>query len=309
MRAQRAERTSRIQSLWSGYGEIVKLDLVGAVVTEVVAKRVDPPAVSPNGRADRSHARKLRSYAVEAHWYTHYASRCDEQCRVARCYGTRALSDGWLFVFEDLDAAGFPRRANAPTDREINAVLRWLAAFHATFLNTPPDGLWGQGTYWHLETRPDELARMNNQALRRAAPVLAQRLNACHYRTLLHGDAKLENFAFTAPPAGIAAAAVDFQYVGGGCGMKDVAYFFSSVFSPSQCERYADDALSYYFTQLSQELHARQPDVDARALETEWRTLYPVAWADFQRFLEGWAPGAYDNDPYAQRMLRLSLET
>jgi hypothetical protein len=276
-------------------------------VAQVVAKHVTPPKASPNGRNDRSHARKLRSYAVEARWYDRYAERCDAHCRIAHCYGTRTLAEGWLFVFEDLDAAGFPRREHVPSDNEVQAVLRWLAAFHATFLGTPPDGLWTHGTYWHLETRPDELLRLKNQTLKQAAPLLAQRLNTCRYRTLVHGDAKLDNFAFTIAPNESAAAAVDFQYVGGGCGMKDVAYFLSSVFSPSQCERHAEDALAYYFASLAKEVSVRHPDVDARALEAEWRALYPVAWADFQRFLEGWAPGDYDDDPYAHRMLRLAL--
>ena len=88
--------------------------------------------------------------------------------------------------------------------------------------------------------------------------------------------------------------------------MKDVAYFFSSVWDSSECEACAGDALEYYFEQLRLELGKRHPDVEAHTLEAEWRALYPVAWADFQRFLSGWAEGRYDDHPYAQRMVSLA---
>jgi Ser/Thr protein kinase RdoA (MazF antagonist) len=57
------------------------------------------------------------------------------------------------------------------------------------------------------------------------AAVIDQVLNNCSYQTIVHGDAKLANFCFSKEGA---VSAVDFQYVGGGCGMKDVAYFLGS---------------------------------------------------------------------------------
>ena len=57
------------------------------------------------------------------------------------------------------------------------------------------------------------------------APELDRRLRAARFQTLVHGDAKPANFCFDARRGAV--AAVDFQYVGGGCGMKDVAYLLS----------------------------------------------------------------------------------
>lgn len=85
------------------------------------------------------------------------------------------------------------------------------------------DTLWKQGTYWHLSTRPEELAKMLDSPLKQHASHIDEKLDECSFKTIVHGDAKLANFCFT--KSGTKSAAVDFQYVGGGCGMKDVAYF------------------------------------------------------------------------------------
>jgi aminoglycoside phosphotransferase (APT) family kinase protein len=313
--AVRATRGDRIQSLWGGYGELLKMDLVGMELSQVVVKHAEPPTpkrVTRVSASDRSHERKLRSYAVEMQWYREFAARCDADCRVPRSLGGRAQAGTWLFVLEDLDAAGFPGRAAYPNSDEIRAVLRWLATFHATFLDVKPEGLWSVGTYWHLATRPDELTRVRDRVLRDAASKFDARLNSCRYRTLVHGDAKVDNFCFSPKalaPVDAQVAAVDFQYVGAGCGMKDLAYFLSSVWESADCNAYAQDAISYYFRHLGAELNRRCATVDALAIEVEWRALYPVAWADFQRFLAGWAPGQYDDNPYARRMTQLAIES
>lgn len=309
--AKCATRRERIQSLWSGYGELVRMTLEGASVSDVVVKHVAPPSVSRRGRqledSVTSHARKLRSYAVEMHWYEHYAAECDDRCRVARFLGSRHQRDEWVFVMEDLDTAGFLRRPQAPSQTDVQSVLRWLANFHATFMGRRANGLWTVGTYWHLGTRRDELARVGDSALRAAASALDAQLNSARFKTLVHGDAKMDNFCLAAassrPDSG-SVAAVDFQYVGGGCGIKDVAYFFSSVWDAADCSAYAEDALGYYLWVLGSALTLRRADVDILAIQGEWRRLYPTAWADFQRFLCGWAPGQYDGDPYAQSMIR-----
>lgn len=294
--ATSARRAERIQSLWSGYGEIFRVELIGAAVaSSVVVKSVEPPARARGTRADASHARKCRSYDVETAWYRTLAAGCDETCRVPLLHGSRAANERWLLVLEDIDAAGFSERRRDPGPVGTEACLRWLAAFHARFLGAAPEGLWKQGTYWHLATRQDELAAIEDAELREAAPILDRRLNQCLFKTLVHGDAKPANFCFTR--GGLEVAAVDFQYVGGGCGMKDVAYLVSDDAGE---ERWLD----VYFVHLRAALAARPDRVDAASLEREWRALYPIARADYHRFLAGWAKEHWRRDTHAQRLTR-----
>ena len=173
-------------------------------------------------------------------------------------------------------------------------------SFHATHLGNAPDGLWPNGTYWHLETRQDELAAMHDDELREAAAALDGMLRTCRYRTLVHGDAKVANFCFA--PNDV--AAVDFQYVGGGCGIQDVAYFLSSCLDDAQCEQHAERHLDTYFAELRPRLGA---GIDADDVERAWRALYPAAWADFHRFLVGWAPDHWKIHRYTRRMTREAL--
>ena len=273
--ASEAARGARIAEVWSGYGLVLRYRLRGAQQASVVVKHIAPG----RGRG-RSHDRKLRSYEVEQAFYTRWADRCDGGCRVARCLGAERIGGERLFVFEDLTAAGFPVRQDRPTRRQLETCIRWLAHFHARFLGERPRGLWKVGTYWHLATRPDELRAMVPGPLRKAAPAIDAHLSGARFTTLVHGDAKPENFLFS--PDGQRAAAVDFQYVGGGVGVKDLAYLLTGE-DQGTVKRCVD----HYFRQL----RGAVPDGDAEALEAEWRALYPWAWADFERFLAGWAPG------------------
>ena len=85
--------------------------------------------------------------------------------------------------------------------------------------------------------------------------------------------------------AGNAVAAVDFQYVGGGCGMKDLAYFVGSCLDEVACESRESEILEVYFGALFKACDRLNKAIDFNALEAEWRQLYPMAWADFYRFL------------------------
>ena len=275
--AASARRVERIQELWDGYGEAARYALEGGSAPSVVVKQVRPP-----GSRGRSHDRKLRSYEVEQAWYGDRAARCGQACRVPKALGCERADGQWLFVLEDLDDAGFPLRTPFLSDARLAACLRWLAAFHATFLGERARGLWRIGTYWHLKTRPDELSAMARGPLRQAAQAIDRRLNEARFRTLVHGDAKPSNFCFSAD--GRRVAAVDFQYVGGGCGVKDVAYL---LFGEDRAS--TRRSLDVYFGALRQRVG---PEVDGAALEAEWRELFAWAWADFQRFLVGWDPHA-----------------
>ncbi len=215
--AQGVRGQRHVQTLWSGYGAITRVELSGASVETVVVKHIRPPASGQHPRgweSEHSHERKLRSYEVERCFYRDYAPHLSSGCRVPKALYSAPLDDGWLLILEDLDGAGFPERRQVVSDPEIKACLTWLACLHAVFVGRAPVGLWEVGTYWHLATRPDELRAMSNQRLKSAASRIDERLNACRYQTLVHGDAKLANFCFSLD--GTRVAAVDFQYAGAG---------------------------------------------------------------------------------------------
>ncbi len=284
-----------IQDLWSGYGKIMRVGLENASVKSVVLKHVQLPIIKNHPRGwntDIGHQRKVKSYQVETTWYGTYSKKC--AARLPECLAIEKLGDEVLIVLEDLDEAGFPLRKQTVIWEEIAACLAWLAQFHASYLGEAPQGLWDVGTYWHLETRPHELEVLDDPRLKEAAPVIHAKLNGCSYKTFVHGDAKLANFCFAENGQ---VAGVDFQYTGGGCGMKDVAYFIGSCLSESACERLEEKILDTYFECLQRELKEKN-----EALEQEWRSMYRVAWADFHRFLKGWSPGHWKLNSYSERV-------
>jgi hypothetical protein len=233
-------------------------------------------------------------------WYNDWSARCSDVCRVPYCYAVVRQEREWLMILEDLDVSGFPARREGVDRISLHACLQWRANFHATFLGDQPLGLWETGTYWHLATRPDEWEAMEDGRLKQAAGSIDQRLNECRFQTLVHGDAKLANFCFS--ETGGRVAAVDFQYVGGGCGMKDVAYFIGSCVDESRLEVCLGELLDYYFQQLHAALMAQGKALDWPALEAEWRSMFPLAWTDFYRFLIGWMPGHWKVNAYSQRL-------
>jgi len=298
-----------IQELWSGYGAILRYALTGTERKGVVVKHVHFPEQSAHPRGwntDRSHLRKLRSYEVETAWYQTWSLGCDSTCRVPYCLALENRADETLMVLEDLDESGFSGRRDHVKEKEISACLKWLANFHARFMGSQPLRLWPQGTYWHLATRPDELAALTDLPLQQVAAKIDHLLQATPYQTLVHGDAKLANFCFSANASQV--AAVDFQYVGGGCGMKDVAYFIGSCLSERECDLREDWLLECYFAALDQALAKYQPTLDATAVEEDWRALFPLAWTDFHRFLKGWSPGHWKLNDYSERLSRRVIE-
>ena len=292
-----------IQSLWSGYGSLDRYGLIGSGFGSVIVKHVRLPeqVKHPRGwNTDKSHLRKLRSYEVESRWYQDWAHRCGADCRVPKTLALQQQEGEFLIVLEDLDACGYPARKDDVTIKEITACLTWLANFHATFLEEAPKGLWEVGTYWHLETRPDEFEVMEEGQLKQAASTLDSILRQAPFQTIVHGDAKLANFCFSSD--GSEVAAVDFQYVGGGCGMKDVAYFIGSCLDEDECERMEAELLDIYFTALKKALLIHHPLVDSSQVEKAWRPLYSVAWADFYRFLKGWSPEHWKIHSYSEKL-------
>ncbi|MEP5364639.1 MAG: oxidoreductase family protein [Reichenbachiella sp.] len=295
--------TSHIQELWSGYGQILRCELEEGISPSVIVKHVQLPNQSHHPRGwntDLSHERKLKSYQVEINWYNDLAHRCDDYCRVADTIHLQDRQGEMLMIMEDLNATGFPIRKSEVSIPEIKACLSWLAHFHAKFMGVKGDGLWPVGTYWHLDTRPDELEAMQDKELKAAAREIDKTLNDAKYQTLVHGDAKLANFCFSEKDQKV--AAVDFQYIGLGCGMKDVAYFLSSCLHEEDLSSCETELLSFYFETLKKALVLYDQLADFEEIQQEWSKLYDYAWTDFYRFLDGWSPGHWKMHDYSKNI-------
>lgn len=271
-----------IQSLWGGYGELNRIILDN---NSVILKHIKFP--DAKGFA---HQRKVKSYQVERYWYENFNHE------INGAYSPKIIESGIVdedqyLVIEDLMQKGF-KTIDKVDWEQTKLCLKWLAKFHKHYLGKNPQGLWEIGTYWHLATRPDELIALNDQELKEKAKLIDERLNKAKFKTIVHGDTKLSNFLFNQTET----AAVDFQYVGSGVGIKDVAYFLSSIYTSDELYANESKCLDYYFSELN--------NIE---VESEWRELYPYAWADFYRFLQGWKPGHWKIHPYSQQLTQKVL--
>jgi hypothetical protein len=306
--ASSIENSECVQELWSGYGTITRYTLNNSKWPSIIVKHISIPQKIKHPRnwnSDKGHNRKLKSYKVESAWYQFYATQCNNQCRIPHCLAVNKINDDVVIILEDLNTSGFNNRPENITWQEVNSCLHWLANFHATFMNKSPDKLWKVGTYWHLDTRPDELNTLTDTTLKKSAGKIDQMLKKSPFQTLVHGDAKLANFCFS--PDGTSVAAVDFQYVGGGCGMKDIAYFIGSCYNEVECEQLENQILDTYFGYLKTALRNNQSPLDLNTLESNWRALYPVAWTDFHRFLKGWSPDHWKLTSYSERLAKETI--
>ncbi|WP_234199021.1 ecdysteroid 22-kinase family protein [Shewanella sp. AS1] len=264
----------------------------------------------------------MHSYRVEANWYRHWAQLCHDICPLPDFiadYEDKTTGQS-ILVLSDLDAQGYNQRRSQLTIDECKAVITWLARFHSQFMTKEPaenwcEGLWPIGSYWHLSTRPDEFAAMPPGSLKQHAAQIDSQLNQSQFTTLIHGDAKVANFCFAQDfaqhfadyPVNNGVAAVDFQYVGAGVGVKDLVYFLGSCLTPNECEQDYDSLVDYYFEQLGQCTAGKFTTEDRQALDNEWRQLLIFAWADFERFLLGWAPEHHKRNRFSQAMTHQAL--
>ena len=305
--ATRIVKTDRIQALWNNYGVLSRVHLEGSAHPSVILKHIQIPNrnTHPRGFGGAvSRQRKIKSYEVETHWYLHQNKEISEGSATPRCIDAFDSGDELFILLEDLSTRGFTQVKGRVTWREMTRCLSWLAHFHGHFLQADADGLWSCGTYWHLATRPDELDEIKGTRLHTFAGLLDARLSQSAFQTIVHGDAKLANFLFTDDSSSV--AAVDFQYVGRGCGMKDVAYFVGSCLYDDQCQSKEAAILDFYFSELKAVLAGGE--IDFSTLEAEWRSLYPVAWADFQRFMMGWSPGHRKLHGYSRQMTDKAIQ-
>lgn len=303
IKAKDLKKSEHIQNLWSGYGSLDRYLVEGlSDINSVIVKEINFPL---NNTQNISHQRKIFSYGVEMNWYRNFSESSNPNCYIPKSYALTKSNNGFIFALEDLKEKGFSEILTSVSTEQVKVCLSWLAHFHACYFQQQAGGLWETGTYWHLDTRPDEFAALTDTNLKNAAVAIDEKLKGSKFQTLVHGDAKLANFCFS--KCGNKVAAVDFQYVGGGCGMKDVAYLIGSCLREEDCEKYEQELLAYYFDSLSKALKSKIDDKKIQAITKDWDALYVFAWADFHRFLKGWSPSHWKINSYSEQMAKKAI--
>lgn len=289
----------KVQALWSGYGSLERWKVGGELF---IVKYINNHKTNAHPRGWNSsvgHDRKVKSYEIERRFYQKFTS-LKRLLNIPGLLKEINTLDYSIIVLDDLKNQ-FALPVNTISESQIQFVLKWLANFHAHCLHESTKELWWQGTYWHLNTRKEEWEKMEEGKLKAYAALLDKKLDKAQNKTIVHGDAKLANFLFNEEKA----FAVDFQYVGKGAGIIDVMYFFSSCLNDEELYEHAERYLDNYFTYLKAQVGN---PTEAKKIEEEWRGLYPIAWADFLRFLEGWSPGHWKLGSYASEQKQIALD-
>ena len=256
--------------MWASYGQLLRgYNKTGE---SVIIKHVELPPVPSSERAKVDYLRKKKSYQIELDWYrSNYSINGLRLTPLVDFY-----SDGSIYAIEDLSRHLYTPISSIQPEL-LKIILTALAAFHAYFLNVN-NSYWDQGGYWSLDKRQFEWQSMSDEELKNQAHSIDQELNSAKHQTIIHGDFKLANILHKSYKE---VAFVDFQYPGAGVGVKDLITLFASL-PEEEHINWQEELITFYFQELSK-YENYTPE-----LEKEWRDLYPLAWADYIRFLNGW---------------------
>jgi hypothetical protein len=275
-----------------------------------IVKQIECGRASGAGVHSIGDLRKRASYVCEASFYDNgiAARLLAAGCRVPRPLHVSS-ADGGSRVTICMSKLVGVSAAGRLGMVESKAVLGWLATLHAMFFGhrradaAVALGLQSQGTYWYLDTRPDEHATMPRHGwegrLRLAARALDERLKLDKYVSIAHGDLKGANILLSNDVGGdndgntnTVPLIYDFQYCGKACIGKDLAYFLTCG-SDVDASR-EPELLAHYHQALTRQLQLQHGgDIDysnspAAPSLSELETLLQLCICDLCRWMCGW---------------------
>jgi len=282
---------SQVATLWAGMGSIVRLQckVASGEKKTIIAKHIK--CSNPRSFGDK---RKEASYHVEAAFYAKYSSELSQ--KHVCCEGLHSEDDGQGSI--TILMTPLPNNTISYMDGDTaKAAVRSVAVLHARFWgNTKADaaveaGMAEQGTYWYLDTRPDEYDNMSSRGLsgklKRAARDIDEALKEYKYQTIVHGDLKSCNMSISNDPSYV--TLVDFQYCGKACPAKDLAYLFvcgmdiDDDFESGQ----ESEMLQLYIDTLAENCVGSDEEAPLPALD-ELREALDMAYCDLYRWMLGW---------------------
>ncbi|CAB9508193.1 Pfam:DUF227 [Seminavis robusta] len=263
----------------------------------IIVKYVHPRLSS--GKLSIGDQRKLDSYIVESNFYEQFAPNLhsveDVPLPPPPYHIERNLSDKThptiIIAMGELQQS--PAASGGYNDENDNThkdVMAWLAKFHAATWQSTTTELQPVGSYWHLDTRPNEWQDMPRHGwegrLKKAARAIDERLKRDPLQCLVHGDTKDANILYCDNNE---LAFCDFQYVGRGPPSRDLSYYFCS----SHVDDY-EELVQFYFDSLLQHLTARGITTAALPTRQQLDDSLELAFCDFCRFMAGWGYWGYD---------------
>jgi hypothetical protein len=287
-------------SLWAGYGQIVSIKALDSSKQErrfIVKEFSCPPGMNAAHRGEEDHSRKVHSYSVESSFYQNVSKRMiDAGVLVPELQHVYRDEEGSniVMVLSDLSLHGEynVRKGNQLDLKEGKALLSWLARFHAvnwekSGADVHLNGLWDEGSFWQLGTRQAELEDIEIEWIemgltREVAVQVHEAIKNSKSRTIIHGDAKASNFFFFKEDSRI--AGFDFQYVGFGDPMRDVAYLLCCSIKQNLVDKHQDDLLWHYHSELSACL--MDAGHDAYDME-QMKESFELCVVDLARFMSG----------------------
>ena len=297
---------TKVCSLWAGFGTIY----------EVTCTTNEEPLIFkaiqlPNSCTSIGDLRKKQSYVCEANFYKNgIAQRLNQiGCVVPEpMYSTQ--ESPILIAMTKLNGVSC---GNLDFGHAV-ACMKWFANLHSEFWGKARAdeavrkyGIQQQGTYWYLDTRPDEFNSMPNTGwegrLKKAATDIDSYLKTddC-FPTVVHGDAKSANMLFVRKEVmteegqkqqqkeqDIIVQMYDFQYCGKSSCCKDLAYFFTVASSRNENE---NALMEVYHNALK--LHLKEKWNEQCPSIEQLNAVLDICIADLGRWMSGWGWWGHD---------------
>ena len=242
-------------------------------------------------------ARRGRLYEREFRFFPELAPRTD--VRAPRCFAAAfdRTTDDCALVLEDVSGRLEVDQLDGCPLPQAKQVLQQLARMHASWWQSSslPQQRWLTRftsehrlanlhrlfvAGWpqlcaHFEDRlPEGAAEIGAAVAEEFVPTL-RRFDE-HPQTLLHGDARLDNFMFDAGEVRAPVVLLDWQNVGRGPAIADIGYFVAQNLTPTAIRDHADELLTSYHTELVR--HGVRTFSRPQLTDSLWQAL-PVSFA------------------------------
>ena len=232
-------------------------------------------------------------YEREVSFYQHLAGSITT--RTPHCYfAERDDTDNFLLLLEDLSPSAVDRPVRRRLDRHRARRSGRVGRTARPDAREDPDlhdAPWLRGVATELrplyesvlpllfdqfieryDARLDEELRTMVLALKDRLALFSDYVTP--FPCVTHGDFRTDNLLIDACDAAVALAVVDWQTVGVGSPLLDVAYFLTTSLSPEDCARHEFELLDYYLAKMHD--YGVEIPVDVARQEFARYTLQPI---------------------------------